>query len=263
MTAHLIHHKTIVRLIGLLAVVVCVSSLFACPPPPQCDTPDRYVMWAIKGSTIECKSELSTNLFLDYYSAPHTVKFAMVAQNYLNGQYVPWAEWADYSSMDSPGCGSCDAKQCSFPTPSGGTEVTRSSTTITVSYPKQPLAGYVRGTHNGWECFKDGYGYYVINGGSQITMNVYIVKVDMKRNGVSIVGQNPTVSVGEKISLSGSVEPNGVSVFISSQDWTIEGTRIKNYITSSTEGRVENLSSSDLLNTSECEVLGRESGELS
>lgn len=249
MTSHLIYHKTIVRTIGLLAIVVCASSLYACPPPPQCDPPDRYVMWAIKGSTIECKSEESTNLFLDYYSAPHTVKFAMVAQIYLNGQWSVWAEWADYSSMDSPGCGSCDAKQCSF-TPSGGMEVTRSYTTISMSYSQQPLAGSVSGTHNGWECFKDGWGYYVISGGSQVTMNVYVVKVDIKRNGVSIIGQNPTVAVGDKISLTGSVEPNGVSVFISSQDWTIEGNRIKNYIASTAEGRVENLTSSDLLNTS-------------
>jgi hypothetical protein len=195
-----------------------VSSIHACAPPPDCDTPDRYVMWAEKGGYVIAQSELSENVYLDYYSVPHTVKYILIGQvqdPLDNDNYLPFVTWFDYSyGTASTECGDCTAKDSTF-TNSGGA-ATSLLNTVTVNYTdQQAIAGYVQGTHNGWNCDKDGYGSYVILNYSTVHMDVYVVKVDVKRNGVSVIGQNPSVSVGEKISLTGSVEPSAVNTYVS------------------------------------------------
>ncbi len=231
-----------------------VSSINACAPPPDCDTPDRYVMWAEKGGYIIAQSELSENVYLDYYSVPHTVKYILIGQvidPFNNNNYLPFVTQFDYSyGTASTECGDCTAKDSTF-TNSGGSG-TRLLNTFTVNYnDQQALAGYVQGTHTGWNCEKDGYGSYVIHNYSTVHMDVYVVKVDIKRNGVSIVSNDPTVSVGEKISLTGTVEPSAANAFVSSNQWTIQGTKkVKNYIADTTEGRVVPLEPADLENTS-------------
>ena len=250
MISTLFKHKSLILTICISAYIACGTIGYACPPPPECDTPDRYVMWAKNTSTgaIIAQSELGDSVYLNYYgSSPQSIQFILVAQNYLNGQWPVWADMLDYCYHSSVGCGYCTSKQCSF-TYSGGQLSTQSSNYVIMNYnnPRQPLAGYVRGTHSGWTCVKAGYNNdnpYVISGGSQVTMNVYVVKVDILRNGVSIADQNPTVSVGEKISLTGKVEPAVITG--TSPLWDIDNSPIKNYIANTSEGRVVYLTSLD------------------
>lgn len=247
MLSQFTNHKSIILLTVSFIGLASTASIFACTPPPQCTLPGRYVMWAIENGIAFAKSELGDSVYLNYYgSSPYWIKYAMVPQNYVNGTWVNWAV-ADYSYHTSPGCGDCNANECFF-NPSGGQEIAylRTNTTITMSYnsPRSSLSGYVSGTHYGWNCYKEGWGSYVIPpASSPARLNVYVVKVDIKRNGTSIVDLNPTVSVGEKISLTGSVEPTGL--YGSLPSWTILGDKIKNYIATTTEGRKVDLSSSD------------------
>lgn len=192
----------------LLAATASTGSLTACPPPPECDTPDRYVLWASENGTTFAHSENNDKVYINYYGGTKDIKYSMVPQNNLGGVWYLWAE-PDYGYSGFWGCGSCWAKNCSW-TNTNGSLISQASSTITVRYnegPTQPSAGYVRAFHNGWECYKVGYGRFVIYAFTAAQLDVYIVKVDIKRNGVSIRNQNPTVSVGEKITLTGTVEP--------------------------------------------------------
>ncbi len=186
MVTKILENKWHCFILILLATTASTGSLTACPPPPECDTPDRYVLWASENGSVFAQSEEGESVYLNYYgSSPYTIKYTLVPQNNTSGQWFIWADMMDYSYHSSVGCGYCSSRQCSF-TYSGGMESIRFNNSIVINYnnPRQSLSGYVRGTHNGWDCYKNGYGSYQIQAGQQVTMNVYIVKVDIKRNGI-------------------------------------------------------------------------------
>jgi len=180
----------------LLSVFVLILSGWngmktqACPPPPSCVTPGRYVMWAKEGSTVIARSENSESVYLDYYSCPHNIVYELISQEYVNGQWNTW-----YYSMDN--CGLCNVNVCSFNV-NGGSVVSQSNSSVTISY-NNTLSGSVTGTHTGWSCYKDGWGSYIIQGSSPITMNAYVIKV-------SIASANITAD-----NISVNLEPSGLS----------------------------------------------------
>lgn len=162
----------LVSLPGCLVLLAVFSTVGqSCPPPPECETPGRYVLWAKRSSTVIAQSELGQSVYLDSYSSQsdRVITYELVSQVYNDGQWQIWY-------YDLADCGTCNVKPCTF-SRSGGSITSSGNNYIMVSYDSSPLAGYVRGTHNGWECYKTQYGGYIIPGGSQINMNVYVVKV--------------------------------------------------------------------------------------
>ncbi|MFB3787838.1 MAG: hypothetical protein ACE15F_15875 [bacterium] len=155
----------------LILLSLSIMSGQSCPPPPECETPGRYVLWAKRNSAVIAQTELGQSVYLDSYSSQsdRVIKYELVSQVYKDGQWQIWY-------YDLADCGTCNVKPCTF-SRSGGSITSSGNNYIMVSYDSSPLAGYVRGTHNGWECYKTQYGGYIIPGGSQINMNVYVVKV--------------------------------------------------------------------------------------
>ncbi len=76
------------------------------------------------------------------------------------------------------------------------------------------------------------------------TSSITVLKVDIKRDGVSIAWSTNTVNVGEHIALTGTLEP---ALTVSSNLWSIPGTRIKSYTMSENLGETNGLTPSDLL----------------
>ncbi len=75
-----------------------------------------------------------------------------------------------------------------------------------------------------------------------------VVGVDILRNGTKITNLTTTVIVGQNISLTGVVTPGGLD--IASQQWTIPGDRIHDYVAQNQNGRKYDLLPQDLQSNS-------------
>jgi len=84
MVTKILENKWHCFILILLAATASTGSLTACPPPPECDTPDRYVLWAKNTGVIFAQSEENKKVYLDSYSAPHIIQYILVGQNYVN-----------------------------------------------------------------------------------------------------------------------------------------------------------------------------------
>ena len=92
-------------------------------------------------------------------------------------------------------------------------------------------------------------------GTSSKSVRVVVIGLDIKRNGQIISGKNDggdriitETIVGKKINLTGEVKPAGIH--LKSKQWAIPGKRIKNYIANNQEGKIVELSSGNLRDTS-------------
>ncbi|MEW6238784.1 MAG: hypothetical protein AB1656_25655 [Candidatus Omnitrophota bacterium] len=209
----------------------------ACPPPPECDTPDRYVMHATENSTVIAYSENGDHLFLSHRSAPHYITYELIPQNNIGGLWTTW-NWS------TDGCGFCNLQNATW-NYSGGQEYTRNAAYIGIMY-SSVGAFSVTGKHNGYACTKFPYGDYIIPGSSNISMSGYVIKVDITRNGSVITDTQQTVDSGALINLGCSITPNDVYIYSIGFAWTVPGSKIKSYTYSTNLGQVVDIAGSDL-----------------
>ena len=68
MVTKILENKWHCFILILLGATASTGSLTACPPPPECDTPDRYVLWAKDNGAIFAHSEYGDSVYLNYYA---------------------------------------------------------------------------------------------------------------------------------------------------------------------------------------------------
>jgi hypothetical protein len=228
-----------------------LTDVYATTPPPDCSRPDRVEMWIKAPSSSANWTEKipivgglpSENVFLGYNggSGIEVILWLLgTVYDSGSGQYIIW------NPEFEPGCykdylTNWIAGQA--PTETSPDDNWRKYTfsNVGVYQVQGRLEGFVYSYCYCAGLYPGSYTY--------ATANVYVVKVDIKRDGNTITNQTTNVDVGDQINLSGVVTPNDVYLFNLDEEWYIPGRRVKNYTYTNQLGQVTPLQQNDLENS--------------